>query len=141
MAAQNMGVFIDFEASSSAHEGSRQVPAMPAAPQKAIPHTYHSVPHTPDDLEREPPQWPENQTGATDVNAKKQPGAQDPNALSDLEMSRPQTPLLEAEGVEQLQSFSNPPINRFRMVSVSLMNFNSGLNDSSPGPLIPYIER
>jgi hypothetical protein len=40
-----------------------------------------------------------------------------------------------------MQSFSNPPMNRFRMLSVCLMNFGNGLSDSAPGALIPYIEK
>lgn len=57
-------------------------------------------------------------------------------------MSRPASPTHdELDGVDALQSFSNPPKNRYRMVSISLMNFLSGLSDSAPGALIPYMER
>ncbi|PSS10775.1 hypothetical protein M430DRAFT_107964 [Amorphotheca resinae ATCC 22711] len=57
-------------------------------------------------------------------------------------MSRPASPILtDQDVVEAMQSFSNPPINRFRMLSVCLLNFCNGLSDSAPGALIPYIEK
>ncbi|KAJ9314470.1 hypothetical protein DTO271D3_5208 [Paecilomyces variotii] len=40
-----------------------------------------------------------------------------------------------------LPSISNPVINKYRVLSVSLINFAGGLNDSAPGALIPYIEK
>lgn len=39
------------------------------------------------------------------------------------------------------QSISNPPINKYRLLTASLLNFLGGMNDSAPGPLIPYMER
>lgn len=39
------------------------------------------------------------------------------------------------------QSITNPPINKYRLLTVSLLNFLGGLNDSALGPLIPYIEK
>jgi len=32
-------------------------------------------------------------------------------------------------------------MNRFRVLSVCLLNFGNGLSDSAPGALIPYIEK
>ncbi|KAL2012940.1 hypothetical protein VTN00DRAFT_465 [Thermoascus crustaceus] len=45
------------------------------------------------------------------------------------------------EAIVVAQSITNPPINKYRLLTVSLLNFLGGLNDSAPGPLIPYIER
>jgi len=57
-------------------------------------------------------------------------------------MSRPASPTTnENDGVDALQSFASPPMNRFRMLSVCLINFGNGLSDSAPGALIPYIEK
>lgn len=40
-----------------------------------------------------------------------------------------------------LPSISKPAINKYRLLSVSLISFAGGLNDSAPGALIPYIEK
>jgi len=63
-------------------------------------------------------------------------GAQTP---TDLEMSRPPSPIHES--VEVMQTLTNPPINKYRLFSACLMNFGNGLNDAAPGALIPYLEK
>jgi len=68
-------------------------------------------------------------------------GTDNPKSLGELEMSRLATPVEEIEGFHAMQSLTNPPVNRFRMLAVSLINFNMGMNDSAPGALIPYIEK
>lgn len=40
-----------------------------------------------------------------------------------------------------VQTLSNPPINKYRLLSACLMCFGNGLNDSAPGALIPYLEK
>ncbi|GAD99348.1 MFS efflux transporter, putative [Paecilomyces variotii No. 5] len=40
-----------------------------------------------------------------------------------------------------LPSISKPAINKYRVLSASLISFAGGLNDSAPGALIPYIEK
>lgn len=107
------------------------------APQKALPRVYHSVPQP---LELDNLQWGAKLNGPSGSGTNTPPGYQTPRVPTDLEMSRPATPT-EQDGVDALQSFSNPPMNRFRMLSVCLMNFGNGLNDSAPGALIPYIEK
>jgi fucose permease len=42
--------------------------------------------------------------------------------------------------IHQAQSWSNPPSNRWRVLSCCLVYFGNGLNDSAPGALIPYME-
>ncbi|ROW13981.1 hypothetical protein VPNG_04094 [Cytospora leucostoma] len=67
----------------------------------------------------------------------------------DLEMSRPASPAAAVvddaghadDGVEALQSVWDPYMNRFRLMSVCLINFLNGLSDSASGPLIPYMEK
>jgi len=135
MTSHAFSAFIDIEPSSN--NNHEHIVPVPVAPQKAFPRTYHSVP---DSLELENLQWGKklNSPAATPS------GTQTPITPSELEMSRPVTPKMdenEQDGAEIMQSFSNPPMNRFRMLSVCLMNFGNGLSDSAPGALIPYMER
>ncbi|KAI4214970.1 MAG: hypothetical protein LQ351_002686 [Letrouitia transgressa] len=65
---------------------------------------------------------------------------QTPVTPNDLETSRPSSPLNE-EAAEVLQTLSNPPMNKYRLLSACLMCFGNGLNDSAPGALIPYMEK
>jgi hypothetical protein len=123
MTTHAFGAFIDFESSENAQE-TRTVPI---APQKAVPRTYHSVP---DPIELENFQFTAKPNG---------PLATGHATPSELETSRPATPgPNEDDGVEAMQSFSSPPMNKFRMLSVCLLNFGNGLSDSAPGALIPY---
>ncbi|OBT50544.1 hypothetical protein VE04_08994 [Pseudogymnoascus sp. 24MN13] len=56
------------------------------------------------------------------------------------ERSTPPTPTTPT-GVDLLQTFTNPPMNKYRMASSTFMNFANGVNDSAPGALIPYLEK
>lgn len=67
-------------------------------------------------------------------------GAQTPRTPNDLEQSSAPSPEYGPYAVEVKQTFSNPPINRYRVISACLMNFQNGLNDAAPGALIPYME-
>lgn len=55
-------------------------------------------------------------------------------------MSRPPSPEFP-EAATVVQSWNNPPINKWRIGCTSLVYFGNGLLDSAPGALIPYIER
>ena len=69
-------------------------------------------------------------------------GAQTPRTPNELEQSRPPSPDYgDTDAVDILQSWTNPPINRWRVLSCCLMNFAGGLNDAAPGALIPYMEK
>lgn len=62
-------------------------------------------------------------------------------AMNDLEM-RQQPPSIDSEeAIDVIQSLSNPPMNKYRLLSACLMNLGNGLNDSAPGALIPSIEK
>ncbi|KAL9584869.1 MAG: hypothetical protein Q9212_001866 [Teloschistes hypoglaucus] len=67
-------------------------------------------------------------------------GAQTPMTPNELEMSRPPSPRID-DAVEIMQTLSNPPMNKWRLLSACMMCFGNGLNDSAPGALIPYIEK
>ncbi|KAM6485811.1 major facilitator superfamily domain-containing protein [Trichoderma sp. SZMC 28011] len=60
---------------------------------------------------------------------------------ADLERSRPASPVLEVDAVEVIPSVWEPYMNRFRLLSVCLINFGNALSDSAAGALIPYMER
>jgi len=141
MSSHAFGAFIDVESSNSG-----EAHAVPVAPQKAVPRVYHSVPqdHGPAPLELENLQWGKKLNGPRIIESgtTTPSGFQTPRTPNDLEMSRPPSPTTnEEDGVDALQSFSNPPMNRFRMLSVCLINFGNGLSDSAPGALIPYVEK
>lgn len=114
------------------------------APQKTVTRTYHSV-QQPDSIELDDLKWGQNinrpsasgttTPGAEPVSEWSTPGWQTPRTPSALELSRPQTPNNEPDNI--IQSFSNPPKNRFRMMSTCLLNFGNGLSDAAAGPLIP----
>lgn len=60
---------------------------------------------------------------------------------TDLERSRPTTPVLEVDAVEVVPNVWEPYMNRFRLLAVCLANFGNALSDSSAGALIPYMEK
>ncbi|KAM0797106.1 putative MFS efflux transporter [Usnea florida] len=67
-------------------------------------------------------------------------GAQTPRSFHELEMSRPASPESH-DATEVVQTWTNPPINKWRVLSACLMNFGNGINDAAPGALIPYMEK
>lgn len=67
-------------------------------------------------------------------------GAQTPRSFHELEMSRPASPESH-DAAEVVQTWTNPPINKWRVLSACLMNFGNGINDAAPGALIPYMEK
>jgi hypothetical protein len=140
MTSHVFGAFIDVESSLSNPEAH----TIPIAPQKVFERTYHSVPlpQGPDAIELDNLQWGARLNRPRGESESVTPsGTQTPRRGNDLEMSRSASPVNEQDGVDAMQSFSNPPMNRFRMLSVCLMNFGNGLSDSAPGALIPYIEK
>jgi hypothetical protein len=139
--AAHLGAFITVEPTN--YGTSQPTTAVPTAPQKAVTHTYHSVPQLPSDFDLDAIQWNARlngpHSGPPTPSGTQTPGT--PAAELDLEMRGISTPAEEdIDGVEVMQSWKNPPINTWRMLSVSLTNMGTGLNDSAPGALIPYIE-
>lgn len=67
-------------------------------------------------------------------------GGQTPRSPHELEMSRPPSPDSH-EATDVVQTWTRPPINKWRVLSACLMNFGQGLNDAAPGALIPYVEK
>lgn len=60
---------------------------------------------------------------------------------NDLEMRRQPLSVASEETTDVVQTLSNPPMNKYRLLSACLMNLGNGLNDSAPGALIPSIEK
>lgn len=57
----------------------------------------------------------------------------------DVEASRPPSPVpIEAANV--VQTFWNPPMNKWRTLAISFALLCNGANDSAPGALLPYME-
>jgi hypothetical protein len=133
MTSSALGAFIDLESSNNSQE--RQI----VLPPKALARTYSVQ----DPIELA--DFNRNHSGPSALGHATASGTQTPRTPSELGMSRPATPRglgeNDVDGVEAMQSFSNPPMNKFRMLSVCLLNFGNGLNDSAPGALIPYIEK
>ncbi|KAL8755659.1 MAG: hypothetical protein Q9199_003491 [Rusavskia elegans] len=63
-------------------------------------------------------------------------GVQTPITPNELEMSA-----VNEQSVEVMQTLTNPPMNRWRLLSACMMCFGNGLNDSAPGALIPSMEK
>ena len=112
-----------------------------AGPPAALPKDAHSLPDLPtayelDELRKS------NKGGHKSRNGPSTPvtpsNGQVPIDPGDMEMSRPVSP--EHNPVAVLQTLTNPPINKWRVLSCALSNFGNGLNDSAPGALIPYME-
>ena len=59
---------------------------------------------------------------------------------NDLEMSRPSSPQ-GGSGVDIVQTFWNPYMNRFRLAAACVISLGLGMNDSSSGALLAYIEK
>jgi hypothetical protein len=140
MSSTRFGVYIEVEPSSD-KAVSPEFPLIPVAPKKAVPHNYHSVPQEPPDaIELDNLQWGQRLSGPPESGEAIPSGVHTPLTPNDLEMSRSSSPTHEIGGFEAMQSFSNPPMNKYRMLSVCLVSLAMGMNDSAPGALIPYIE-
>ncbi|KAF2268829.1 MFS general substrate transporter [Lojkania enalia] len=62
-----------------------------------------------------------------------------PKSPNELENSRLPSPRRE-EAVNMMQSWNNPPMNKWRILCCCFIYFGNGINDSVPGALIPYME-
>ena len=106
---------------------------LPSAPAKAVPRVYPGVPQRESSVELQRVSRPVS-IPASDTTS---PGS----GLEDLEMSRPASPTVPADGgVEALPSIWDPYMNRYRFLATCLCYFTNGLSDSAPGALIPHME-
>jgi hypothetical protein len=108
--------------------------SLPSAPAKAVPRIYPGVPQRDNSIELQRLSMPSRSLVTSLPTTPR-------DEIEDLEMSRPASPALPTGGVEALPGIWDPYMNRFRFLSSCLMVFASGLNDSAPGALIPYMEK
>jgi len=103
-----------------------------ANPAAAVRKDIQGIPSSPPDFELDDIQW------ATPLRWSSAPtiGEQTPLTPNDTERSDPLA-ARTIEAADVLQSLSNPPMNKWRLLSSAMMNFANGLNDSAPGALIP----
>jgi fucose permease len=78
--------------------------------------------------------------GLTRASTKQEACISTATTADELERSEPPTPQRDA-AVSVMPSFSHPPMNKWRVLSACGQYFVNGMNDSAPGPLIPYIEQ
>lgn len=64
-----------------------------------------------------------------DQQAEQTPGIQTPKTPNELEMSCPPTPRQD-EAVGLVQTWNNPPMNKWRILCCCLIYFGNGLNDA-----------
>ncbi|KAK8051897.1 hypothetical protein PG993_003282 [Apiospora rasikravindrae] len=140
--------------------------ALPAAPERVVSRTYPAVPHRDDDIELQATTTtttkprahrqltrPSSSSGPLSSPAGSRDGeaevpTQTTAASGGGGVSGPSSRTSstgggatgEVEAVEAMQSLSDPPMNRYRLVSICLMQLLGGLNDAAPGALIPYME-
>jgi fucose permease len=125
MHSHMFGAFIQVEASSQPLETPAAVIA------KERPTIYHSpTVHELDEL-----RWGARLTGPS----ANDPVSSTPVTPRELEQSAPPTPTQQS-AVDVIQSVSSPKMNRWRVAACGLTFFTTGINDSAPGALIPYLE-
>jgi len=124
--APHLAALIEFESSS------KPLATPPAVVTKDGTTMYRSpTTHELDDL-----QWGTKLTGPSTSDHI----SSTPSTPRELEQSAPPSPQYE-NAIDVIQSFRSPPMNRWRVGACGLTFFTSGLNDSAPGALIPYLEK
>jgi hypothetical protein len=124
--APHLATFIEFESSS------KPLATPPAVVVKDGTTMYRSpAAHELDDL-----QWGTKLTGPSMSNHI----SSTPSTPRELEHLAPPSPMHE-NAVDAIQSVRSPPMNRWRVGACGLTFFTTGINDSAPGALIPYLEK
>lgn len=124
----NFGAYFDIESGSA---GVRDPPAI---------YRKNGFP-APSPLELDEIAWGGKYNG---LPTPTQSGTQTPypetlRAINEFTISRPPTPKSE-EAAGLVQSWNNPPQNRWRVLACCLIYFGNGMSDSGPGALIPYMQ-
>ncbi|KAJ9669514.1 hypothetical protein H2201_000381 [Coniosporium apollinis] len=123
MAARGLGALFEIE------QGAKMVVHPPRALQSTS-----TQPPAPSVIELGEYTWGSRYNGPSNT------GTQTPITPNELEMSQPPTPK-RAEAAGLVQSFSNPAMNRWRVLAACLVYFGNGLNDAATGAIIPYMEK
>ncbi|MCJ1482142.1 hypothetical protein MMC06_002304 [Schaereria dolodes] len=122
-----LGAFVGVESSSKV-----------ADPPAVLDKTAHTIVPGPTSCELNDLAWGSRYTGPSKSLVHN--GTQTPITPNELEMSRPPSPRFQG-AADVVPSLSNPPMNKWRLLSACSMCFGNGLNDSAPGALIPYMEK
>lgn len=110
--------------------------SLPQAPQRAVSRTYPAVPQRDEDIEMKP------LTRPATAAPQSPSGPSTPHEERDLVLSVPGTPGADANNIfEVLPSLTDPPRNKYRYAACCAQTLLSGLTDSAPGALIPYMEK
>jgi fucose permease len=124
------GAFFDMESASVAVRGPAPI------------HYKDTIP-TPNAIELDEISWGAHYNGSnTPGEGYQSPhsGAQTPRFDTEFTISRPPTP--KQSGAANIAlSWSNPPKNKWRVLSCCLVLFGNGMNDSAPGALLPSMEK
>lgn len=129
---------VEIESQPSPTEASRPPLRPLTAPEKAYQRTYSYQGQEEPANERRP-SLPRDDSYAS--GGVVTPRTEDVLLDTDLERSRPASPVLEVDAAEVVPSVWEPHMNRFRLLSVCLSNFGNALSDSAAGALIPYMEK
>ena len=125
MSSYTFGAFIEHERSAGAV----------TIPPAVVPKDRLAFYSQPANYELDALQWGVKFNGPSDADDL----APFPATPGELERSAPPTPKRE-QAVDVVQSLSKPPMNRWRVMACGLTFLTTGMNDSAPGALIPYME-
>ena len=106
-----------------------------ASPPAVVSKDRDNIYHRPSDHELDVIQWGAKLNGPRSADS----GRSVPVTPGELEESPPSTPT-RTRVVDLVQTISNPPRNKWRVAACCLTFFMTGINDSAPGALIPYME-
>jgi fucose permease len=124
------GAFLDMESAPAAVRGPAPI------------HHKDTIP-APNSIELDEISWGGRYNGPNvpfEGNQTPHSGAQTPRFDNEFTISRPPTP--KQNGVADIAlSWSNPPKNKWRVLSCCLVLFGNGMNDSAPGALLPSMEK
>ena len=87
------------------------------------------------DIELEPIKPSKDASHGTYFDQQRKTGTQTPKTPNELEMSCPQTPRQD-EAVGLVQTWKNPPMNKWRILCCCMIYFGNGVNDAGKVPVL-----
>ena len=126
MASQAFGAFLEIDSRSNPVTDPAKAVVKDSRPQVQAPAAY----------ELDAIQWGQKLNGPQEI-----PHVYPNLSDADVELTvPPPTPPKSHVAAAKLQSATNPPRNRWRLVAAAATFFVMGMNDSATGALIPYME-
>ena len=116
-------------------EGHSKESPLPS-PAAVLPREQHGIARTPTAVELDQLALGKPLSGPSRSHS----GNQSPTKSNEYEVGdeRTQDP---AEAIHMLQSWNNPPINKWRVLGICLFQIGNGMQDGVAGAVIPYIEK